>query len=45
MASTLVTSSEHPDIDNIEVTPLHISIEDFRETNKKVYVEIMFKLT
>ena len=43
VASTLVTSSEHPDIDNMEVTPLHISIEDLRETNKKVYVE--FKLT
>ena len=43
VASTLVTSSKHPDIDNMEVTPLHISIEDLRETNKKVYVE--FKLT
>ena len=43
VASTLVTSSEHPDIDNMEVTPLHISIEDLRETKKKVYVE--FKLT
>ena len=43
MASTLVTSSERPDIDNMEVTPLHISIKDPRETNKKVYVE--FKLT
>ena len=43
VASTLVMSSEHPDIDNMEVTPLHISIEDLRETNKKVYVE--FKLT
>ena len=43
VASTLVTSSEHPDIDNMEVTPLHISIEDLRETNKKVYVG--FKLT
>ena len=43
VASTLVTSSERPDIDNIEVTPLHISIEDLRETNQKVYVE--FRLT
>ena len=43
VASTLVTSSEHPDIDNMEFTPLHISIEDLRDTNKKVYVE--FKLT
>ena len=43
MASTLVRSSERPDIDNMEVTPLHISIEDLREANKKVYVE--FKLT
>ena len=43
LSSTLMTSSEHPDIDNMEVTPLHISIEDLRETNKKVYVE--FKLT
>ena len=43
VASTLVTSSGRPDIDNMEVTPLHISIEDLRETNKKVYVE--FKLT
>ena len=43
VASTLVTSSERPDIDNMEVTPLHISIKDLRETNKKVYVE--FKLT
>ena len=40
---TLVTSSERPDIDNMEVTPLHISIEDLRETNQKVYAE--FKLT
>ena len=39
VALKLVTSSEHPDIDNMEVTPLHISIEDLRETNKKVYVE------
>ena len=39
----LVTSSDRPDIDNMEVTPLHISIEDLRATNKKVYVE--FKLT
>ena len=43
VTATLVMSSEHPDIDNMEVTPLHISIEDLRETNKKVYVE--FKLT
>ena len=43
VALTLVTSSEHPDIDNMEVTPLHISIEDLRETNKKVYVQ--FRLT
>ena len=43
MASTLVTSSEHPDINNMEVTPLHISIKDLCETNKKVYVE--FKLS
>ena len=43
VASMLVTSSERPDIDNMEVTPLHISIEDLRATNKKVYVE--FKLT
>ena len=43
LASTLVTSSEHPDIDNMEFTPLHISIKDLRDTNKKVYVE--FKLT
>ena len=43
VVSTLLTSSERPDIDNMEVTPLHISIEDLRETNKKVYVE--FKLT
>ena len=43
VASTLVMSSERPDIDNMEVTPLHISIEDLRATNKKVYVE--FKLT
>ena len=43
VALTLVTSSEHPDIDNMEVTSLHISIEDLRETNKKVYVE--FRLT
>ena len=43
VASTLVMSSEHPDIDNMEVTPLHISIKDLRETSKKVYVE--FKLT
>ena len=42
VASTLVTSSERPDIDNMEVTSLHISIEDLRETSKKVYVE--FKL-
>ena len=41
--SMLATSSERPDIDNMEVTPLHISIKDLRETNKKVYVE--FKLT
>ena len=26
VASTLVTSSERPDIDNMEVIPLHISI-------------------
>ena len=38
VASTLVTSSERPDIDNMEV-----SIKDLCETNKKVYVE--FKLT
>ena len=43
VASTLVTNSERPDIDNMEVTPLPISIEDLRETNKKAYVE--FKLT
>ena len=43
VASTLVMSSERPDIDNMEVTPLHISIKDLSETNKKVYVE--FKLT
>ena len=43
VALTLATSSEHPDIDNMEVTPLHISIEDLRETNKKVYVQ--FRLT
>ena len=43
MASTLVTSFEHPGIDNMEVIPFHISIEDLRETNKKVQVE--FKLT
>ena len=43
VASTLVTSSEPPDIDNMEVTPLDISIEDLCETNKKVYVE--FKWT
>ena len=43
VALTLVTSSEHPDIDNMEVTPLHISIEDLRETSKKVYVQ--FRLT
>ena len=43
VVSTLVTSSERPDIDKMEVTPLHISIEVLRETNKKVYVE--FKLT
>ena len=43
VASTLVTSSERPDIDNMEVTSLHISIEDLRETYKKVYVEL--KLT
>ena len=43
VASTLVTSSECLGIDNMEVFPLHISIEDLRETNKKVYVE--FKLT
>ena len=43
VASKSVTSSERPDIDNMEVTPLHISIKDLRETNKKVYVE--FKLT
>ena len=42
VASTLVMSSERPDIDNMEVTPLHTSIKDLRETNKKVYVE--FKL-
>ena len=41
--SMLATSSERPDIDNMEVTPLHISIEDLRQTNKKVYIE--FKLT
>ena len=41
-AATLVASSECPDINNMEVTPLHISIEDLRETNKKVYFE--FKL-
>ena len=33
VASTLVTSSERPDINNMEVTPLHISIEVLRETN------------
>ena len=43
VASTLVTSSECLGIDNMEVFPLHISIEDLRDTNKKVYVE--FKLT
>ena len=31
------------DINNMEVTPVHISIEDLPETNKKVYVG--FKLT
>ena len=41
--SMLATSSERPDINNMEVTLLHISIEDLRETNKKVYIE--FKLT
>ena len=41
MASALVTSSECTDINNMEVTPLHISIEDLRETNEKVE----FKLT
>ena len=39
VVSMLVTSSEPPDINNMEVTPLDISIEDFRETNKKVYIE------
>ena len=43
VASTLVTSSECPDIDNMEVTPLHISVEDLRETSKTFYVD--FKLT
>ena len=43
MASTLVASSERPDIDHMEVNPLHISIKDLRETNEKVY--IYFKLT
>ena len=46
VASMLVTSSEPPDIpdiNNMEVTPLDISIEDFREINKKVYIE--FKWT
>ena len=43
VASTLVRSSECPDINNMEVTPLYISIKDLHETNKKVYVE--FKLT
>ena len=43
VASTLVTSIERPDIDNMEVTPLHMSNDDLRETNKNVYLE--FKLT
>ena len=43
VTATLVMSSEHPDIDNMEVTPLHVSIKDLCETNKKVYGE--FKLT
>ena len=42
VASTLVTSIERRDIDNMEVTPWHISIEGLHETNKKVHVE--FKL-
>ena len=33
VASTLVTSSERPDINNMEVTLLHISIEVLRETS------------
>ena len=41
--SMLATSSERPDINKMEVTPLHMFIEDLRETNKKVYIE--FKLT
>ena len=35
VASTLVASSEGLDIDNMEVTPLHIFIEDLCETNMK----------
>ena len=41
VVSMLVMSSECPDIDNVEGTPLHISIKDLRETNKKVYVEFI----
>ena len=41
--SKSVMSSERPDIDNMEVTPLHISIKDLRETNNRVYVD--FKIT
>ena len=38
VASTLVASSERPDVDHMEVNPLHISIKDLRETNEKVYI-------
>ena len=38
-----VTSSERSDINNVEVTPLHISMQDLCRTNKKVFIE--FKLT
>ena len=43
LASSFVTKSEEPCINEMQPTPLEITIDDLQETNKKIFV--MFTLS